>query len=159
MDERSPEYWEAKIEEIRARKIRRYEQQLDPSDCALSSRCDDLTMAEYQTKARVARAGWKDTFPALFNLEGQRVRAKLISGQWGLCWAMVGPDGQFTGKFVGAFPARASTMRRKGFVEGEEEAPADVCIASSGTGMAGLCSASVNIYRADAGYPANAVDA
>jgi len=50
---------------------------------------------------------------------GEYVPAKLISGRYGTCWALVGNDGRFTGEFITAFPARKSTMIKKGYIEAE----------------------------------------
>jgi len=57
-------------------------------------------------------------FPALFDLEGNLVKAKLINGKYGTCWAFVGEDGKFSGQFISAFPKNRQTMAKKGFLEG-----------------------------------------
>lgn len=57
-------------------------------------------------------------FPALFDLEGNLVKAKLIETKFGRSWAIVGDNGKFTGQFVSAFPKKRETMVKKGFVEG-----------------------------------------
>lgn len=57
-------------------------------------------------------------FPALFDLEGNLVKAKLINGKYGKCWAFVGQDDKFTGQFISAFPKNRETIAKKGFLEG-----------------------------------------
>ena len=57
-------------------------------------------------------------FPALFDLEGNIVKAKLIDTKYGKSWAIVGDNEKFTGQFVSAFPKKRETMVKKGFLEG-----------------------------------------
>jgi hypothetical protein len=104
----------------------------------------------------------KSNFPALFNLQGQRVRAKLIRtnppwAPWTTndCWAICNESGKFI-KFISAFPVRESTMANKGYKEGFEDAPAKAVIQGSGYGLSGNAWAAV--IRTDAGYPENAID-
>jgi len=103
--------------------------------------------------AKIAENGGVWEFPALFDLAGNRVKAKVINGKYGACWAFCDDDGQFTGQFITAFPARKSTMRRKGYVEGWEDAPANAHITGGGQGFAGMASCYIDIYRTDGGYP------
>lgn len=67
-------------------------------------------------------------FPALFLNNGYRERAVLILGEWGWCWSICDTNGEFQGKFIGAFPLRKSTLERKGYVEATEWAPACVVV-------------------------------
>ena len=43
---------------------------------------------------------------APFDLQGNRVNAKLIEGRYGVCWALMDDKEEFTGEFVSAFPKR-----------------------------------------------------
>jgi hypothetical protein len=70
-------------------------------------------------------------FPALFDLDGNLVNAKLISGRFGACWAICDDAGKFTGEFVSAFPKREATMVKKGYREGTEMAAARVKLVGS----------------------------
>jgi len=59
-------------------------------------------------------------FDILLNAETKEyVPARLIRTQYGLCWALVDGENKFTGKFISAFPARKTTMLKKGYVEAE----------------------------------------
>lgn len=76
--------------------------QVDPGDSFLSSWANSLNSSLYGEKARIEEMGGLDTFWGLFNAEtGERVRAKLIDGKYGLCWALCNAQGRFTGKFIG----------------------------------------------------------
>jgi hypothetical protein len=96
----------AKADERNARRI---EDQVDPGDSFLSSWADGLTSRLYRAKAEIEEAGGVSEFFGLFNLKGERVRAKLIEGRYGLCWALCDGNGRFTGKFV-TFIGHAPTM-------------------------------------------------
>jgi hypothetical protein len=116
-----------------------------------------------EMQAEIIENGGKSNFPALFNLEGKRVRAKLITthpswAPWttSTCWALCDKSGKFIGKFITAFPARESTMAKKGYKEGTEDAPAKAVIQGSGYGLSG--SAWAAVVRTDNGYPENAID-
>jgi hypothetical protein len=121
---------------------------LDAATAASFDRCDtdgfvthwanDLNASLKRAKASIIEAGGVATFPALVDADtGEWVPSKLINGKYGTCWAILGPDGKFTGKFVTAFPKRESTMLRKGFRETEGVWPADARLDGSGTGLSG----------------------
>lgn len=124
-------------------------------DSGVSQWCDSLSAGKYRAQAEIEKNGGLSEFPALFNLEGKRVRAKLINGKYGKCWAFCNPEGEFTGKFISAFPKRTKTMEKKGYREGTEMAPAYACITGNGTGLSGLTTCFVIIRRSDKGYPEN----
>lgn len=123
------------------------------TDGFLSQWALGLGAQERRLQAGIEEAGGLSEFAALFDLDGNRVPAKLIDGRFGTCWAMCDDDGQFTGQFIKAFPARESTMERKGFREGREMAPARAKIIGSGTGLSGAASCYAGIIRIDGGYP------
>jgi hypothetical protein len=126
------------------------------TDGFLSQWACGLTANLHRRQAEIMEAGGVAEFPALFNLDGQRVRAKLIDGKYGPCWAICDNRGRYTGEFVGAFPARESTMERKGFREGREVVEAYAFMNGTGHGLSGR--AWVATGRKDDGYPADAVD-
>ena len=111
-------------------------------------------------KAKLADNGGMATKPALFNLKGERVRAKLITTKppWApwttqLTWALVGDNGRYIG-FVND-GLREKNIKAKGFYYGYEECPCEAKIEGRGHGLSG--SAWVAVVRADKGYPDNAV--
>lgn len=103
-------------------------------------------------QAKIVENGGKADFPALFDLDGNRVKARLGNGRFGPVWILLDEKCELI-KFVSAFPKRESTMRKKGFVEGEEEAEAWACLEGSGTGLAGASSVYVKVFRKDDGFP------
>lgn len=74
-------------------------------------------------QADIEEAGGVATFfrESLTDLDGNPVAAKLIRGKYGLCWAMLDGEDNFTGEFVSAHPVRESTMERKGYREVKSE--------------------------------------
>lgn len=109
---------------------------------------------ELELQAQLVEQGGLAEFPALFNLRGERVRAKLVRGQYGPCWCIELTDGRV--RFAGAFPARASTLERKGYREATELAPARVAH-TEGYGRAGLAALRFYFERTDDEYSPDAV--
>lgn len=128
------------------------------TDGFVSQAASGITAREHRLAAEIEANGGTSTFPALFNLEGERVRAKLIPGKYGDCWAFCDADDRFTGVFVSAFPARPATMAKKGYVEGKEVAGAYATTSApeGARGFIGLSSVRVVARRTDKGYPADA---
>lgn len=109
-------------------------------------------------QADILEDGGVAEFPALFDLQGNRVRAKLITvpdkfnyGRPKRVWAFCDLQDKLTGKFINPFPKRASTMEKKGYREGTETAPAKADIVGYGRGLSGH--AWVATVRTDKGYP------
>ena len=99
-------------------------------------------------------------FAALFDLNGNRVRAKLYNGGYGTCWMFCDANDKPTGTFITAFPKRESTMAKKGYREDEELAPGKVdIVGGGGRGLAGAANCRAAIVRADQGYPEDAIPA
>ena len=119
------------------------------TDGFVSQFCDTHQSRLYGMLAKLAESGWKYEFPALFDLDGNRVNAKLIDGKFGKCWALTDDNGRFNGKFITAFPARKSTMAKKGYVEGKELAPAYAVTYGGGKGFSGLHSIGIKYIRTD----------
>jgi len=109
------------------------------TDGFLSQWASRITADKHRLAAQIAERGGTWQFPALFDLEGRPVNAKLIDGRYGRCWALMEGEtnGPFTGEFVTAFPKRPSTMTKKGFFEGEVVREAYADIRGSGTGLSG----------------------
>jgi len=123
------------------------------TDGFLSQWAAGLNAQREHLLAELEREGNVSEFPALCDLAGRRVRAKLINGKYGACWAMCHKDGRFTRKFVTAFLAKESTMVKKGYREGVEIAPASVKMVGST-----MTNVRVVVYRTDKGYPDTAID-
>jgi len=124
----------------------------DPGESTLSYWADSLTGAQRHMQAAIDENGGYAAFNALFDAEtNERVNAKLIDGQYGMCWAHLDDQGKFTGQFTKAFPKRESTMLKKGFVEGREFAPAGAALrgAPGARGLSGATSVHPVTYRKD----------
>jgi hypothetical protein len=125
------------------------------TDGFLSQWASGLNAQQARKQANIEEAGGIATFfrYRLETLEGEAVAAKLINGRYGECWALCDEQGTFTGKFISAFPARASTMAKKGYVEVKEEfvAEAKAMIRGSGTGLSGAASCYVSVGTKEAG--------
>lgn len=148
-----------KAEELRAKAAEKEQAAADSfercdTDGFLSQWASGLTAEKLRKQAAIEENGGVWTHPALFNLEGERVRAKLIPGKFGTCWAFCDANDQFTGQFISAFPKRSATMEKKGYREGEEIAPSRAVFKGKGHGLSGSCW--VAIVRLDKGYPEGA---
>lgn len=123
------------------------------TDGFVSQWAGGLNSQQARLQAEITEADGLASFAALYDVDtDERVPAKLIDGRYGLAWALVVPGtDRFTGEFVKAFPARTSTMARKGYREGTELAPARAKITGSGHGLAGAASCYVTTARTDAG--------
>lgn len=119
------------------------------TDGFLSQWASGLNAEKARVNARLAENGGKAEFPALFTLRGELVAAKLIPTQYGTAWGVLAtddPESEIV-KWVGAFPARKSTMEKKGYREGRVLAPAYTKISGSST-----ASCFVEVKRADGGF-------
>lgn len=155
------------------------------TDGFLSQWASGLTASLNDAKAKIAEADGKSEFPGLFTPDGRRVRAKLIDGKYGRCWAVMDANWKFV-KFVAKAPrvspetpdciprdvddawmaayaegrnrelkAYAKWAKKHGFEEEPEMAPADAKFEGRGRGLSGSCW--VVVYRTDKGCPADAV--
>ena len=142
---------EARLAKIKAerdilpqRRRRRIEEMVD--DAALSTWADGVTDSGYMKEERLIRNGGLATFPALYDLDGNRVKAALIDGKYGLVWKVMHDDGTVT--WIKRLPARESTNRKKGYVEGWEAVPAEITRTATSR-----YSVYVGFGRLDDGYP------
>ena len=122
------------------------------TDGFLSQWASGLSAAKKEMEANLIEQGGVADQYGLFDLDGNRVRAKLIQGQYGLCWAFCDQADNFTGTFVSAFPKRASTMERKGYREDWETVAVKVEIKGAN---AVVCHP--QYVRLDKGYPEDAI--
>lgn len=124
------------------------------TDGFLSQWASGVTAAKNRMEADLLDAGGISTFPGLFNADGERIKAKLIDGKYGLIWAVMDASGDFTGTFIKAFKSGPrSKMAAMGLTEADETAPAKVIMAG------GACYTSVRpiTIRTDGGCPEDAV--
>lgn len=128
------------------------------SDGFVSQWASGMSAREYDAKARLLDQGGMEIFEGLYRRsDGVRVRAKLIQSQYGWCWAFCDEDDQFTGRFLSDSKGTPrSRMYREGFCKRDELAPAYAKLGGGGTGLAGACSVTVVVRRADEGYPEDA---
>lgn len=116
------------------------------TDGFISQWSSGLTAERLRREAQLLEDGGLAEFPALFDLDGNYVPAKLIDGRYGECWALLNTDGTFTGEFITAFPARRATIVKKGYLEGVVKRPARVKVMS---GKGGMATAYVGVYATD----------
>lgn len=119
------------------------------TDGFLSQWASGVNAAKARVEADVIEAGGVATFwrLRLETLDGEPVRAKLIDGRYGECWALLREDDSFSGEFVSARPKRVSTMERKGYREVREEfvAEARVKLVGSVTVYPHVCPADPSV--------------
>ncbi len=127
------------------------------TDGFLSQWASDLNAQLARRKAEILESGGVAEFPGLFNEAGERIRAKLIDGRYGLCWALCDGNDKFTGSFVPfSGTGRSRKQKAMGLHEAQETVPAYARIVGVGTGLSGRCW--VETIRDDEGYPADAIE-
>lgn len=153
------------------------------TDGFLSQWADGINARLLRHEAEIQENGGKATFPGLFDAQGRRIRARLMTVQsfrgygtdqvWGVLDAsgrrvqlwiprqssvriVDEPDGKWHREH-GVAPSPRSKMAKLGLHEEEELAPAKAEIAASGRGLAGAASAHVVSRRTDGGFPEDAV--
>lgn len=110
------------------------------TDGCVSQWVDGLVAQQARANARIADNDGLAEFPALFDLEGNWVPARLIEGQYGPSWMLLDADGRRTGQYVNAFPKRRATIANKGYLEGRAMWPATAKFAGRGKGIGSLTS-------------------
>ena len=136
------------------------------TDGFLSQHSSGLSAARDAENARIAEAGGVQEFPALFDLQGNLVPAKLIDSQYGPSWALLedefDPYSSFKG-FVNLSKAKNPALRKqrleeKGYRIGTIKAPARAELAApeGARGMSGMGSVYVAIKRLDGGFDPDA---
>ena len=154
LDEHEARGHEDASAEHRARRLE--SQERCDTDGFLSQWASGISANERSIAATIARNGGTDLFPGLYDAKtGERIRAKLIDGRFGPCWAIVGEDGRFTGKFLGDRRGPRAALAKAGLVVCGEYVKAEACIAGTGTGLSGRAWATSR--RLDEGFPVDAV--
>jgi hypothetical protein len=134
------------------------------TDGFLSQWASGISADRLRLAAEIKDNGGVWSFPVLFDLEGNRVPAKLIrvvdqyrgfGKRTRAVWALVNPanpEGSFLGFVSPSTGGKRSVanLAAKGYVEGSETAPAAAVIQGSGTGLSGNAWAAV--VRTDRGW-------
>jgi hypothetical protein len=111
--------------------------QRSDTDGFLSQWASGLSAARDRLQADIVEAGGLHRFPALFDLDGRYIPARVIEGQWGKRWMVLNDQGRSTGTFLPYHPVRRNTLARKGYVEGWVMRPAEAFTNGTGYGLSG----------------------
>lgn len=126
------------------------------TDGFLSQWASGLTADVHRRQAEIAANGGRATFPALFDLAGNLVAAKLIDTRFGTSWGVLESDDPRSAitAWIGAFPKRATTLERKGYREGTVRASANAktWAPAGARGLGGATQVQVIVYRTDGGF-------
>lgn len=143
--------------EARDRMAQFYDQ--DSSENFASHWASNLANNELELKAQIAEDGFVAEFPALFDLEGNLLAAKLIETRYGMTWGIL-PSDDPKESFISWFsPSNANTdshrvanNAKKGYYVGTVKAPAWVTMRGTGTGYSGAMSVRPMVFRTDGGF-------
>jgi hypothetical protein len=127
IDETVPEMSEAdRLRESAARLDREAHDSFErcDTDGYLSQWAAGLGAQKLRLQADIEDNGGVWQFPALFDLDGNPVRAKLVEGRFGRSWMLLDENGRSTGEFLRYRPKKRDTHARKGYVEGSVLRPA-----------------------------------
>lgn len=144
------------------------------TDGFLSQWASGVNAAKYEMEADLMDAGGVASFWGLFNRHGQRVTARLVSGEFGLVWAVHTRSGRtvwvphtvtfdeepnaFGGTtFVRPRFGPRTKGARLGLTVAWEDAPARVDMTGSGRGLGSLHTVRPVEVRTDGGWPPDAV--
>lgn len=116
-------------------------------DGFVSQWASGITAELNREKARICRQEGLDTFTGLYSGD-TRVRAKVVNGKHGSVWLIDDCDQHLTGgrAFIPT-GERSKVQRELGLSERPELAPAWVCTAGSGNGLAGAHTVRVITFR------------
>lgn len=157
-------------EQLRAQAAQHYQDAADSfdrcdTDGFVSQWASGLMGDQRRMEANLLEAGGTAEFPALFNLDGELVPAKLLPTQYSTAWAVFAspseaekPYGGTIVKWVNAFPKRESTMSRKGYYEGTVRVAARVQMrgAPGARGLSGAHTVRPVRVRKDGGFSRDA---
>lgn len=121
------------------------------TDGFMSQWANDINAELNDRLASLAENNWRAHFEHLYTLDGRRVNAKMIrtrSYPRRLVWAVMDPNGKFTGEFINAH-LLPKNLAKKGYQILDELAPAYAELKGSGTGLAGAMSVRVVTVRTD----------
>jgi hypothetical protein len=127
------------------------------TDGFVSQWASGLSAQEADLKAHLAENDGRTEVPALFDLDGNLVAAKLTNTRYGMAWGLLSSDDPRS-RFVGWFnPSKAQKGSRardakKGYYVGYVMAKATAKIVGSGTGLSGAMSCSACAVRNDGGF-------
>ena len=110
------------------------------TDGFLSQWADGLEANRLRLAATLAEDGGLAEFPALFTLDGAYVPARRCESKnygWGDYWMVLDANGKPTGTFLPYFPARRTTLAKRGYVEGYVREPAKAVFQGRGHGLSG----------------------
>lgn len=122
------------------------------TDGFLSQGCSSIMADLYEKQAWLLDQGGTHEFPALFDLDGNLVAAKIVETQYGRKWGLLvsdNPNSRIV-KFLAYKPKRKSTLERNGFREGTVRAAAYADLAGSHVSTVRPC-----ILRDDLGFSRN----
>lgn len=132
------------------------------TDGFLTQHSSDLTARLHERKAEIAANGGKAEFPALFDLDGNMVPAKLVNTRYGPAWGLLSDPDNLSSEFTGFVnPSLAkdenrakANLEKKGYRVGKVSAPAgaDLAAPAGATGTSGMASVYVKTFRTDGGY-------
>jgi hypothetical protein len=129
--------------------------EVEDTDCAVSMWAADQNSRKLSMERELAENNGKAEFTGLFNLNGERVRAKRIDGKFGPCWMLLDANDKATGTFLPFHDHRhigkraATNLRKNGY-----EVKAEWVKAGIGSTCAGLgCPINYYFYRKDGGLP------
>lgn len=99
-------------------------------------------------KAVILENGGYAKFERLVTNNDEPVNAKMINGKYGLCWALLNDNGDFTGQFLGT---SEKALLKHGLKEIFVERPAWACYAApnGATGLSGCSSVYVKVFEID----------
>ena len=107
------------------------------ADSGVTLQCNDLSVMKYELLAQLAENGGMSDFPALADLDGNILNAKIIPTHYGSVWAFLDDQGNITGQFVGAHKTD-KYYGRKGYQIVSVSRKACVTMIPNGSGLAGL---------------------
>ena len=136
---KSPEYYRAEAAKRRARAQESFDR--CDTDGFLSQYASTIMASLDDRKADIAEAGGFACFAGLYEGD-RRVKAKLITTQYGRCWLLDESESALIRRRNGKFVPNgdnSSVQKRMGLCERAEMAPAWVDLQGSGTGLGGNC--------------------
>lgn len=130
---------------------KREQESFDRSDTdgCVSQWCSSLSAREADARADIVRDGNRAVFSGLYEGD-RRVKAKVITSQFGNAWLLDDSEGALIRKRGQKFLPTGSTSRvlkKLGLQQRPETAPAWACLDGSGHGISGLTSCYIKVYR------------
>jgi len=128
------------------------------TDGFMSQWASGVNAQKARLAADIAEQGGTWEFPALFDLDGNPVPAKLIETRYGWAWALLDPENT-SGRFLGFFnesyardeKRRVATNARKGYYVGTVRVPAFAKLAGGN-----VCTVTAVPVRRDGGWSVDA---